>query len=198
MMKMTRLNGLLNTSFLLISVAALAPRVLNASEEATQNTTPAMSTQDSTLGGENLSLDGFVEPGHGGGGGHGGPVPGHGGPVPGHGGPVPGHGGPVPGHGAPGYHHPPFVGHGGFYPWPRWGHPVFVRPVFAWQWVSLSAVTCTAETSNGEVFPLTENGYIGDVYQAHMEQIEDATLNQCYAESNGDTTCHLIGCTPLY
>lgn len=59
-------------------------------------------------------------------------------------------------------------------------------------------MTCTAENSSGYQFPVTEDGFFGFGYQARMEQIEDAALDRCYSETNGDQSCVLLGCTPGY
>jgi hypothetical protein len=149
-------------------------------------------------------------PGHGGGFGPGpvhgggfGPGPVHGGgfgPGPVHGGgfgPGPVHGFPGPIHGDPGFGHP-YPIHGGAYPWPVWNHPFFPRPVYYWNWAGLESVTCTAENAAGEQFPVTNDGYIGDVYQEQLGNIEDAAIDRCYNETGGDTTCHLLDCVPLY
>jgi hypothetical protein len=83
-------------------------------------------------------------------------------------------------------------------PWPRWNHPVFNRPVYDWNWASLRVVTCTAEDSYGDQYPVTEDAYSGIQYQAQLPSIEDAALDRCYDESNGDSTCSLVDCTPGY
>lgn len=152
-------------------------------------------------------------PGHGGGGG----FPGHGGPQPGphpmppphgpgphpmpppHGpvGPGPGHGGPG-GHPGGGFHHAPYPGHHGGYPWRHWGHPFFPRPHYVWNWGALRVVTCTAVDSRGEYYPVTEDGYYGIEYQTHVDEIEDAAIDRCYDETNGDTSCSLVGCEAGY
>jgi hypothetical protein len=59
-------------------------------------------------------------------------------------------------------------------------------------------VTCTAQDSNGEFYPVTEDGYFGWQYQSHMDEIEDAAIDRCYDETNGDTGCHLFSCEAGY
>jgi len=73
-----------------------------------------------------------------------------------------------------------------------------VRPIYHWDWYRLHAVTCTAEDSSGDLFPVTEDGYIGNVYQSRLEQIEDAALDRCYDETGGDPGCYLVDCQPGY
>lgn len=154
--------------------------------------------------------------GHGGehGGGHAGPFhpePGH---HDGHGGGFPGHGDDhwdhgnhgyhpgYPGHGFPGeghhFEHDPWVGHEGHYPWVHWEHPIYVRPIYDWNWPQLQVVTCTAEDSFGDLFPVTEDGYFGSVYQDRIGEIEDAALDRCYDESADRTSCRLLDCQPGY
>jgi hypothetical protein len=59
-------------------------------------------------------------------------------------------------------------------------------------------VTCSAEDSAGNIFPVTEDEYAGIAYQAEMPSIEDAALDMCYDNSGGDTSCYLVGCNPGY
>jgi hypothetical protein len=155
-------------------------------------------------GGFHPAPGGGFHPAPGGGGFHPAPAPmPHPGPVgpgpggfhpPGPIGPGP-HPGPFPG---PGHAYNPYPVHGGVYPWPHWGHPVFERPVFPFEWARLRVVTCTAENSSGYQFPVTEDGFVGFAYQGRMEQVEDAAIDRCYNETNGDQSCVLLGCTPGY
>ncbi len=148
--------------------------------------------------------DSSVEIDRGGGGGHGGGAHGGGG----HGGPGyhgPGHGGPGwhgPGHGGPGYHgpghvHEPIPIHGGYRHWPRWGHPWFARPGYNFDWGRVHLVTCTAEDSYGEQYPVTQEEY-GYNFRDGIAEIEDQALDRCYYESNGDQSCQLVSCIPGY
>jgi hypothetical protein len=121
--------------------------------------------------------------------------------APDHGGHGGGHGGG--GHGGGGWHpghpgHEPFPVHHGGYPWPHWNHPPFVRPVYGWFWDRLVAVTCTAEDSYGELYSVTEDGYVGPAFEPVLPQVEDAALDRCYAETDGDPGCRFVGCTPVY
>lgn len=88
--------------------------------------------------------------------------------------------------------------HEGVYAGIHWVHPDFVRPVYQWNWDSLVNVTCSAEDSVGNVYPVTESEYVGPAYQAQMANIEDAALDMCYDDSNGDSSCYLLGCSPGY
>jgi hypothetical protein len=58
-------------------------------------------------------------------------------------------------------------------------------------------VTCTSVDSNGNYYPVTDDGWVG-VWQQHIGDIEDASLNRCYAESNGDAGCTFVDCEPTY
>jgi hypothetical protein len=97
-----------------------------------------------------------------------------------------------------GRHYDPVTFRGGNYTWNRWDHPVFARPVYDWDWAVLRLVTCTAEDSEGDLYPVTEDGYIGVVYEDRVSDIEDAALDRCYSETNSDTGCVLLSCTPGY
>jgi hypothetical protein len=59
-------------------------------------------------------------------------------------------------------------------------------------------VTCTAEDSYGDLFPVTEDGYFGFEYRERLEQTEDAAIDRCYAETNGDRGCRLLDCESGY
>jgi hypothetical protein len=103
-----------------------------------------------------------------------------------------------PGEGRGRAYDPVFI-HAGVYAGRHWDHPYFVRPIFNdWVWDSLRLVTCTAEDSDGDQFPVTENEYTGIEFQAKLPEIEDAALDMCFDETNGDTSCVLVGCTPGY
>jgi hypothetical protein len=86
---------------------------------------------------------------------------------------------------------------GGGYPWPLY-RPVFTRPFYYWNWAGLRLVTCTAEDSYGDQFPVTETGYVGIGYQANLNNIEDGALSRCYAQSPNGASCVLASCTPGY
>jgi len=140
---------------------------------------------------------GGVRPGRPGNGGH----PGHGG---GHGGGVrpgrPGNGG-HPGHGRPGYHGPgrTYPGHGGNYPWGRWHRPTHPRPEYReWYWDRVRMVTCTSVDSYGYQYPVSENAYTGYHYRERLFEIQDAAVNRCFHETNGDQGCRLLGCSAGY
>ena len=141
------------------------------------------------------------------------PGPGHPGPghppgSPGHPGHPPcgpGHpGGPShpggPGHpgSGGGWDHDPHHCHGGDYPWYHWEHPWFERPFYYWDWYRLHSVTCTAEDSDGDLFPVTEDGYYGTMYQDRLDAIEDAALDWCYEATQGDSGCWLVDCYANY
>jgi hypothetical protein len=82
----------------------------------------------------------------------------------------------------------------GEHPYQRWGHPEFVRPVYYWNWSAIRSVTCVAEDSYGDQYPVTETTG-GGFGLDHMTQVEDDTLDRCYDESGGDQSCHLATCS---
>ena len=89
--------------------------------------------------------------------------------------------------------------HGGIAPWSRWeNRPYYVRPIYNFRWNELRIMTCTAVDSYGDRFPVTEDGYIGDVYERNLSEIEDSALDRCYSQSGGDNTCRLLNCEPGY
>ena len=77
--------------------------------------------------------------------------------------------------------------------WSHWEHPDFDRPVYFWNWRVLHNVTCVAEDSYGDQYPVTEAVWrtfnISD-----MTNVEDDALDRCYAESGQDESCYLVTC----
>jgi hypothetical protein len=88
------------------------------------------------------------------------------------------------------------VAHGGYYPWPHWDRNNVIRP-YDFEWNNLKSVTCVAQDRYRTQYPVTEDGYEGSTYQDRMSEIEQATVDRCFAESN-DTDCQLVSCTPEY
>jgi hypothetical protein len=78
--------------------------------------------------------------------------------------------------------------------WSHWGHPEFVRPVYYWSWGAVRSVSCTAEDSYGDQYPVTENWSAGWGLD-NMTSVEDDALDRCYSESGGDTSCVLATCS---
>lgn len=77
--------------------------------------------------------------------------------------------------------------------WRHWRHPNFSRPVYYWDWGAVRSVTCTAEDSYGDQYPVTEevsNGFGAD----DMTGVEDNALDRCYQESGQDPSCYLATC----
>ena len=107
-----------------------------------------------------------------------------------HGGHDHGHDGP---HGHGGHDYPV---HGGHYHWRHWNHR-WDRPVYGWDWAYLQSVTCTSQDSFGHFYPVTEDGFYG-AYERHIVEIEDASMDRCYEETNGDEGCHFVDCEPNY
>jgi hypothetical protein len=58
-------------------------------------------------------------------------------------------------------------------------------------------VTCTSVDSNGNYYPVTEDGWPG-AWEAHMGEIEDASLDRCFSETNGDQGCSFVDCEAAY
>jgi hypothetical protein len=82
----------------------------------------------------------------------------------------------------------------GEHAWGHWAHPEFYRPVYYWDWAAVRGVTCVAEDSYGDQYPVSESTFQG-FGLIHMTNIEDDALDRCYAESNGDGSCYLATCT---
>ncbi len=82
----------------------------------------------------------------------------------------------------------------GVHPWHHWDHPDFVRPAYYWDWSAIHQVSCTAEDSYGDQYPVTENwasGYGLD----NMTTVEDDAIDRCYSESGSDQSCYLATCS---
>lgn len=88
---------------------------------------------------------------------------------------------------------PVFHGHSG---WAHWDHPEFVRPTYYWDWNGVHTVTCIAEDSYGDQYPVSEAAAPG-FGLANMTDVEDDALDRCYSESGQDTTCFLATCTHI-
>ncbi len=78
--------------------------------------------------------------------------------------------------------------------WAHWEHPDFVRPVYYWDWASIHSVSCTAEDSYGDQYPVTETARHG-FGLSNMTDVEDDALDRCYSESGQDNTCYLATCS---
>jgi hypothetical protein len=81
----------------------------------------------------------------------------------------------------------------GVHPWHRWTHPEFARPVYYWDWPHIRTISCTAEDSYGDQYPVTESTFRG-FGLVNMTVVEDDALDRCYAESGGDQSCYLASC----
>jgi hypothetical protein len=80
--------------------------------------------------------------------------------------------------------------------WKHWEHPEFVRPVYYWDWPGVHTVTCIAEDSYGDQYPVSEAAAPG-FGLANMTDVEDDALDRCYSESGEDSTCFLATCTHI-
>jgi hypothetical protein len=78
--------------------------------------------------------------------------------------------------------------------WNHWAHPDFVRPVYYWDWGRIHQVTCVAEDSYGDQYPVTEATGRGFGLET-MTNVEDDALDRCYNESGEDNTCYLATCS---
>ncbi|MDB4980299.1 MAG: hypothetical protein JWM82_1051 [Myxococcales bacterium] len=88
----------------------------------------------------------------------------------------------------------PRVAHYGEHPWHHWGHPEFVRPVYYWEWSLVHNVSCIAEDSYGDQYPVSESTFAG-FGLVNMTAVEDDALDRCYDESGGDPNCYLATCS---
>ena len=84
-------------------------------------------------------------------------------------------------------------GHSG---WAHWEHPEFVRPTYYWEWNAVHTVTCIAEDSYGDQYPVSEAAAPG-FGLGNMTDVEDDALDRCYSESGQDATCFLATCTHI-
>jgi hypothetical protein len=80
--------------------------------------------------------------------------------------------------------------------WAHWSHPDFPRPNYYWDWVHVHTVTCTAEDSYGDQYPVSESAP-PSFGLANMTDVEDDALDRCYSESGQDSTCALLSCTHI-
>jgi hypothetical protein len=80
--------------------------------------------------------------------------------------------------------------------WNHWEHPEFSRPAYYWDWPHVHTVTCTAEDSYGDQYPVSEAAP-PNFGLANMTDVEDDALDRCYSESGQDSTCVLLGCTHI-
>jgi hypothetical protein len=88
---------------------------------------------------------------------------------------------------------PSVVKYGG-HQWRHWEHPEFFRPVYYWNWAVIRNVTCIAEDSYGDQYPVTEATFSGFGLD-NMTAVEDDALDRCSAESGGDPNCYLATCS---
>jgi len=79
-------------------------------------------------------------------------------------------------------------------PWSHWEHPAFARPVYYWDWSTIHNVTCTAEDSYGDQYPVTQAAGPG-FGLTDMSALEDEALDRCYGESGQDSSCFLAACS---
>ncbi|HEX4458910.1 MAG TPA: hypothetical protein VIA18_13130 [Polyangia bacterium] len=89
---------------------------------------------------------------------------------------------------------PRVVVRGGHREWKHWSHPEFARPAYYWDWATIHNVSCTAEDSYGDQYPVTQAAYAG-FGQDGMTSVEDDALDRCYSESGGDQSCYLATCS---
>ncbi len=89
---------------------------------------------------------------------------------------------------------PKVVVYGNHHTWKHWEHPEFARPAYYWEWAAIKHVTCIAEDSYGDQYPVTEATFAGFAL-ANMTAIEDDALDRCNTESGGDESCYLASCS---
>ena len=88
----------------------------------------------------------------------------------------------------------PHIAKYGVHPWHHWAHPEFVRPIYYWDWPRIRQVTCVAEDSYGDQYPVTEETFKG-FGLINMSQVEDDALDRCYEESGNDASCFIATCS---
>lgn len=80
------------------------------------------------------------------------------------------------------------------HPWRHWAHPEFARPAYYWNWATIRSVSCIAEDSYGDQYPVSTGTFPG-FEMANMTAVEDQALDCCYDESGGDPNCFLLTCS---
>jgi hypothetical protein len=80
--------------------------------------------------------------------------------------------------------------------WTHWNHPDFAPPNYYWNWQGVHNVTCIAEDSYGDQYPVSEAAPPGFGLN-DMTGVEDDALDRCYSESGQDNTCTLLSCTHI-
>jgi len=80
--------------------------------------------------------------------------------------------------------------------WPHWEHPDIARHAYYWNWSGVHNVTCVAEDSYGDQYPVSEAAAPGFGLE-NMTDVEDDALDRCYSESGQDGTCVLATCTHI-
>jgi hypothetical protein len=78
--------------------------------------------------------------------------------------------------------------------WAHWEHPEFARPSYFWAWGSFQSVSCIAEDSYGDQYPVTESAG-ANFGLMDMTATEDDAMDRCYAESGEDASCYLATCS---
>jgi hypothetical protein len=78
--------------------------------------------------------------------------------------------------------------------WSHWEHPEFARPAYYWDWTLVHNVTCVAEDSYGDQYPVTE-ATVSGFGLINMTTIEDDAMDRCYSESGSDPSCFLLTCS---
>ena len=82
----------------------------------------------------------------------------------------------------------------GEHKWSHWEHPEFARPSYYWDWAAVHSVTCVAEDSYGDQYPVTQTAFPGFGLD-NMSELEDEALDRCHTESGGDQSCYLATCS---
>lgn len=88
----------------------------------------------------------------------------------------------------------PTVARFGAHPFHHWEHPEFARPAYYWDWSAIRQISCIAEDSYGDQYPVTEDTFSG-FGLVDMTSVEDDALDRCYQESGGDQSCYLASCS---
>ena len=88
----------------------------------------------------------------------------------------------------------PTVARFGVHPWRHWEHAEFARPAYYWDWAAIRQISCIAEDSYGDQYPVTEETFSG-FGLVDMTAVEDDALDRCYQESGGDPSCYLASCS---
>jgi hypothetical protein len=90
--------------------------------------------------------------------------------------------------------------HGDGFHWAHWNHGGgnfwLADGIFlGWSLGHVRAITCTAQDNGGAEYSVSEEEDFGFWSVDNVHGLEDRALDQCYANTGGDPSCHIADCT---